>query len=300
MQPYIDLFAGLCGGVMCTVVGHPLDSVKVIMQTNAVGPCVNASASAREIFGLSGTLKTFKEVLYTQGLRSGLYAGVAPAIYASAAENACLFLFYGRILNLVENQKLVELPAFAKGATAGSIAAVLNSLVLCPTELFKCRMQAGVRAPIAKMAANIYRNEGIRGFFCGLGPTILREVPGNFAFFGVYEGVRSALLEVAPDRPNLVSFMSGGFGGIAFWLVALPADTVKSTMQIEGSGRISDVFKTVYRTQGMTGFYRGLTAVVLRAFPSNAALFITYDITKEALMSFKAPQLFWMQERAVA
>lgn len=43
------------------------------------------------------------------------------------------------------------------------------------------------------MTKCILRDEGIRGMFKGLGPTMLREMPGYFVFFGAYEGTRTLL-----------------------------------------------------------------------------------------------------------
>ncbi|GIY31609.1 mitochondrial ornithine transporter 1 [Caerostris extrusa] len=102
-------------------------------------------------------LDTIKE-----GFR-GLYAGTVPALAANIAENSVLFCAYG----------------------------VCQNVLLCPTELIKCRLQAmretscndvHNRTNIGpwSLTKEIFRTEGIRGFFRGFGVTVLREMPGYF------------------------------------------------------------------------------------------------------------------------
>jgi solute carrier family 25 carnitine/acylcarnitine transporter 20/29 len=43
---------------------------------------------------------------------------------------------------------------------------------------------------------NVLRHEGgVLGLFRGLGPTLLREVPGNAAYFGLYDLSKHKLAE---------------------------------------------------------------------------------------------------------
>ncbi|XP_077578318.1 solute carrier family 25 member 15a isoform X3 [Stigmatopora nigra] len=78
------------------------------------------------------------------GLR-GLYKGTAPALLANIGENSVLFLGYGFCQDAIRRLAHVdagrELSDVQK-ATAGSLASFFSSLVLCPTELVKCRLQA--------------------------------------------------------------------------------------------------------------------------------------------------------------
>lgn len=114
---------------------------------------------------------TYKQV----GLR-GLYQGTTPALVANIAENSVLFMSYGfcqqvirfaaglrsdAVLRWVSGkviQAVVEVYlrsgkkknnpfsslyfSDVQKACAGSVASIFSSLVLCPTELVKCRLQA--------------------------------------------------------------------------------------------------------------------------------------------------------------
>ena len=90
--------------------------------------------------------KFFRETLRKEGIVRGLYAGTLPSLAANVAENSVLFAGYGVCQKLVAKlagyDKVSELSTFQNGS-AGFIAAFFSSLVLCPTELVKCRLQVG-------------------------------------------------------------------------------------------------------------------------------------------------------------
>ena len=66
-------------------------------------------------------------------------------LFQISLENAVLFMSYGicqkGICNLTRKDKVNALNSF-ENALAGSAAAFFASLVLCPTELVKCRLQS--------------------------------------------------------------------------------------------------------------------------------------------------------------
>ena len=124
----IDFVAGSVGGVANVLVGQPLDTVKVKMQTF---PHVHRDA-----------LTCFKRTWASDGVRRGLYAGTGPAIVANIAENSVLFCGYGLCQSAVTGlQGKTEASTLDK-ALAGFAAAFFSSFTLCPTELVKCKLQA--------------------------------------------------------------------------------------------------------------------------------------------------------------
>uniref|UniRef100_A0A674CIP7 Mitochondrial ornithine transporter 1 n=1 Tax=Salmo trutta TaxID=8032 RepID=A0A674CIP7_SALTR len=274
----INLTAGAAGGVACVLSGQPFDTVKVKMQT---------FPSLYRGF-LDCSLKTYRH----NGFR-GLYQGSVPALLANVAENAVLFACYGtcqqltrRVFGLEKGSHLSDL----QNALSGSLASVFSSLVLCPTELVKCRMQA-VHEMIYvggsstwSVVRDILKTDGPQGLFQGMTSTWLREVPGYFLFFGGYEICRSLFTKPGQSKDELDAvplLISGGVGGAAFWLAVYPIDSVKSRIQVLSmSGKQAGFIRTllcIMRTEGVPALYCGLTPTVLRAFPSNGALFLAYE-----------------------
>ncbi|XP_044633184.2 mitochondrial ornithine transporter 1-like [Equus asinus] len=187
-------------------------------------------------------------------------------------------------------------------AAAGSFASAFAALVLCPTELVKCRLQTmyemQMSGKIAKsqntvwsVMKSILRKDGPLGFYHGLSSTLLREVPGYFFFFGGYELSRSFFASGrSKDELGPVPLMlSGGVGGICLWLAVYPVDCIKSRIQVLSmSGKQAGflgTFITVVRNEGIMALYSGLKPSMIRAFPANGALFLAYEYSRKLMMS---------------
>lgn len=124
----IDFVAGSLGGVANVLVGQPLDTIKVKMQTF---PSLYTNA-----------LTCFKKTLANDGIRRGLYAGTLPAVVANVAENSVLFCGYSICQQAVTGIQGKTSATTLDKAMAGFVAAFFSSFTLCPTELVKCKLQA--------------------------------------------------------------------------------------------------------------------------------------------------------------
>jgi len=274
----VDLMAGSAGGVATVLVGQPLDTIKVKMQTFP------------HLY--TNTLNCFKQTVLKDGWFRGLYAGTAPALAANVAENSVLFCAYGFCQQTVCHVRQSQTLTPIDNALAGFFAAFFSSFTLCPTELIKCKLQAlretGVQTHIGsvQLTRQILRDEGVPGMFRGLTSTMAREMPGYFFFFGGYELAKNVLRN-DPEEQNiglLKTILAGGFGGMCLWSSIFPFDVVKSRIQIESSReKMMTVLLKILRTEGFRGLYNGLTPTLLRTFPSTGALFVAYEYTKETL-----------------
>jgi len=267
LAPFKDLIAGTVAGMLSKVVEFPLDTVKVIQQTGS---------------GNVGIIGTVSNIVKERGAL-GLYQGLASPLVGAMAENAVLFFSYGIAKSLLKGEEEDELP-LKKVALAGSFSGVAVSTVLTPVELLKCRMQVmaakGYELSFGRCLRDTYSEGGLRSLYKGYVSTLLREIPGNAAWFGVYE---LACRYQMGDRPreslhggNLM--FAGGLAGVAYWSAFFPADVVKSRIQTTaGNSKFWDVFAAIYREKGLKGLYSGYPVTVLRAFPSNAVVFATYE-----------------------
>ena len=73
--------------------------------------------------------------------------------------------------------------------------------------------------------------------------------------------------------------MAGGCAGVAEWTVGLPLDRIKTLVQSGECANFSAALRSILRERGgAVAFYRGFVPMVLcRAFPANAAAFLTID-----------------------
>ncbi|KAM9320762.1 mitochondrial ornithine transporter 1-like [Gastrophryne carolinensis] len=295
IQAAIDLTAGAAGGTACVLTGQPFDTAKVKMQTfpNLYKGLIDCG------------VKTYKQV----GFR-GFYKGTSPALIANIAENSVLFMSYGfcqrivkRSIGLDKNAQLSDL----QNAGAGSLASFFAALVLCPTELVKCRLQAMYELQLSgkilhgqnttwSVVKGIIQQEGPLGFYRGLTSTICREMPGYFFFFGGYELSRSFFASGGKSKDDLgpgALIASGSCGGIALWLVVYPVDCIKSRIQVLSMiGKQAGFMKTgssIVKNEGVRALYSGLKPTLIRAVPANGALFLAYEYSRKFMMQQADP-----------
>ena len=161
---------------------------------------------------------------------------------------------------------------------------------------------------------HVLRHEGgALGLFRGLLPTLAREVPGNAAYFGVYEWLkrkfaaaqvralarvrtvhtwptsRRALQGVAASELGSLPLMvAGGAGGAAFWVAVYPVDSIKSRLQVDNvfapkyRGAL-DCFRQVVATAGWRALFRGFGPCFARSIPANSVAFLTFEGVRKAL-----------------
>lgn len=128
---FADLVAGSVAGAAVVAVGQPLDTVKTKMQT------------FRGLY--TGPAHCLMRTYRSTGVR-GLYAGTSPALLAGVAENSVLFACYGlcqRAVAAVTGAADAKEMDTLSNAVAGCAASFFSSVVLCPTELVKIKLQAG-------------------------------------------------------------------------------------------------------------------------------------------------------------
>eukprot|EP00047_Mylnosiga_fluctuans_P012417 m.25928 g.25928 ORF g.25928 m.25928 type:complete len:297 (-) comp4221_c0_seq1:288-1178(-) len=276
-----DVVAGSIGGIVCKTVEYPLDTVKVIMQTQERP---------------QRTADCFREVIRTNGFM-GLYRGLASPLLGSMVENGVLFSVYG----LCKTSMLVNMPetatSFMSTLVPSILAGVAVTAVITPVELVKCRLQVQVGAGHAikykgpwDCFIRTVREEGlIRGLYRGGGATLAREIPGNFAWFSTYEATCKLMRPPNGTHDSLGPWhhmFAGGLSGMAYWTAFFPADTVKSCVQTNPAmARLGfwGVMGAIYRAGGIPALYRGWTVTVSRAMPSNALLFVSFEMVEKLL-----------------
>lgn len=240
------------------------------------------------------TVKCLTMTVKNEGFFRGLYAGTTPSLAANVGENAVLFCAYGycqKAVSSMTGRHGDDMTVMDKSCS-GFLAAFFSSLVLCPTELIKCKLQSikeKGHKPISafSLTQQIIRTQGIKGMFNGLSSTILREMPGYFTFFFGIEGTKKILIEHAGfDRTStFVPLGAGAVGGICLWLTIFPFDLIKSRIQIDNSSlTLPQMFLKIVREEGAKNLYRGLTPTLIRTIPATAALFYTYEKTKLLLL----------------
>ncbi|OAY31356.1 nicotinamide adenine dinucleotide transporter 2, mitochondrial [Manihot esculenta] len=160
------------------------------------------------------------------------------------------------------------------GAAAGAIAATF----VCPLDVIKTRLQVhGLPATpnsgrpgsiVVTSLKNIIRNEGFKGLYRGLSPTIIALLPNWTVYFIVYEQLKGLLLSHGDGNSQLTvgaNMVAAAGAGAATAIATNPLWVVKTRLQTQGLRpdvvpykSIHSAFRRIIHEEGMRGLYSGI------------------------------------------
>merc|ERR1719430_2266048 len=124
------------------------------------------------------------------------------------------------------------------------------------------------------VAKHLYKTGGIQSIYKGTCATLLRDVPASGMYFSSYALLKKAFAGEEEGLSPVKTLTAGGIAGMLNWSVAIGPDVLKSRLQTAPEGKypngIRSVFVDIMKTEGPQGLFKGLTPVMLRAFPANA------------------------------
>ena len=307
-----DLLAGGVAGTAGVAIGHPFDTIKVRLQQQQQRP-LNPKIP---LVQLEGNASTYR----------GLYRGIGAPLAMAAVVNASVFCVYGATSRLWDNHyptsattehSNLTTPTITKHAVCGLVTGLTTSLVLCPIEYVKIRLQTMQLQPAIASTTRLYSNmsstssfhlakeiisshHGIRGLYRGLFATILRQTPSLAAYFPVYHILKESIGEFSSSSNNnnnkkdslwWSSALAGGLAGCLSWTIVYPIDVIKSRIQslpLDAPAKersFLHIARSISRNEGFARliFSRGLAVTLLRAFPVNGTIFFVYESVNQRL-----------------
>ncbi|SMN19599.1 similar to Saccharomyces cerevisiae YBR192W RIM2 Mitochondrial pyrimidine nucleotide transporter [Maudiozyma saulgeensis] len=184
---------------------------------------------------------------------------------------------------------------------AGGIGGMAGAIVTCPFDLVKTRLQSDVYKNVYKFNAsshtassnfkivqiasqaglhfketcgilgNVYRQEGFRSLFKGLGPNLVGVIPArsiNFFTYGTTKELYSKAFNNGQESP-LIHLMSAATAGWATSTATNPIWMIKTRVQLDKAGTTRqyanswDCLKSIIKHEGVRGLYKGLSASYL-------------------------------------
>ena len=115
---------------------------------------------------------------------------------------------------------------------------VAELALYCPAEVIKTQLQVGHHQNVRSATSSLWRSAGIRAFYMGGVPMLMRNVVGNAAFFCSYASIQRM---VGGERkkgvqPSTTSTMAaGGIAGAFYYFVGHPLDTVQAVMKAQST-----------------------------------------------------------------
>lgn len=228
----------------------------------------------------------------------GMYRGVAAPLANAVPVFAVCFWGYDLGKTLARSITGNQAGALSTGEImfAGGFSAVPATLFMAPGERIKCLLQVQAEAVqrgeapkysgFTDCLRKVYRSGGVASLYRGWEATLLRDVPGSVAYFGVYELAKRSLTPADGKASPAAVLCAGGLAGVGNWVVSLPPDIIKSRIQTapEGTYRgFAHAARVLVRDEGVGAFYKGVGPAMVRAFPANAACFFGVEVATSVL-----------------
>jgi solute carrier family 25 (mitochondrial carnitine/acylcarnitine transporter), member 20/29 len=183
--------AGAFAGIANTALSAPIEHIRIRLQSQPHG--------AGRLY--SGPLDCVRKLSAHQGLVRGVYRGTAVTLWREAFAYGAWFTAFEYLMNAdaARNGRARDDTPAWRIALYGGLAGEALWLSSYPFDVVKSKMQTdglGPRARYASMRdcfAQTWRLEGPRGFWKGLGPTLLRAMPVSAGTFAVVEATRRAM-----------------------------------------------------------------------------------------------------------
>lgn len=153
--------SGLVGGFASTLIVVPVDRIKIIMQ--------NKETMTKSLFTPRSLYKGFSITLFRETPGFGIYFST----YTKLTEN------FNQSKNLT------------KSFVFGSVSGIVSWIFIYPSDLIKTKFQAvkttQSTSSIIQVIKNIYKENGIRGYYSGFNLAIGRAIPLHGGVFLGYE-----------------------------------------------------------------------------------------------------------------
>lgn len=201
---------------------------------------------------------------------------------------------------------------FIAGGLAGGIAAVATS----PLEVIKTRLQSNVGREVVQVCRlvsqqtfslaspgtiypphttsaislgslnyvrHIVKTEGGQALFKGLLPTLIGSVPTRAVYFSMYSRFKLFYNNHLTPNSSGVHLLSAMSAGVVTSTTTSPIWVVKTQMQLHNRPHqlltVRNCIRSLYRTDGIRAFYRGLTASYAGTI-ETAIHFVIYERMK--------------------
>lgn len=196
-------------------------------------------------------------------------------------------------------EKQDESAKYWKRMFSGAITGLACRTIVQPLDVIKIRFQLQIEPINKKSNVSKYmgishtvgvmmREEGLRAFWKGLIAAQFISVvytPIQFTSFYLLTEHSCKQLNLSPSHPGIHMFC-GSLAGTAGIIAAHPFDTVRTRLVGQGEPKLYtgqvDAIRSIFKYEGVRGFYRGLLPNIALVGPQAGATFVSYELFKRA------------------
>lgn len=218
-----------------------------------------------------------------------LYRGMLPPLLQRSMSMSLMFGVYDECLQPLLDAKVNSYIAkTVAGVVAGCFEATLMPFERLQTLLIHPKYHKKLKNT-AHATSHIARYYGIKEFYRGMVPILLRNGPSNAMFFIIRDEVKVRM----PKQENLIydsiqNFIAGASIGAFLSTLFYPLNVIKIAMQCELGGphrSLIHEYNYILRKRGSNfrNFYHGALLNISRAFLSWGVINASYEVFRKVL-----------------
>ncbi|XP_048411391.1 mitochondrial thiamine pyrophosphate carrier [Stegostoma tigrinum] len=285
--------AGSVSGFLTRILINPLDVIKIRFQLQ-----IEQLSLFEPGAKYHGILQATNTILREEGLQA-FWKGHIPAQLLSVSYGAVQFVSFEFLTKFVHNATLYDSRIPTVHFVCGGLAACSATVTVQPLDTLRTRFVAQGEPKVYRSlwhaVVTMYRNEGPLSFYRGLTPTLVAVFPYagfQFAFYNIFQHICEWAV---PSREawmvNVENLVCGGGAGVISKTLTYPFDLLKKRLQVEGFEQARTAFGQVQtysgfldcayqvaQTEGLRGFFKGLSPSMLKAAVSTGFSFFWYEL----------------------
>ncbi|XP_054010505.1 mitochondrial uncoupling protein Bmcp [Hylaeus anthracinus] len=283
-RPFI--YGGLAS-IVAELGTFPLDTTKTRLQVQ--GQKLDKRHSNLRYSGMTDALL---QISKQEGFK-GLYSGISSAILRQATYGTIKFgTYYSLKQTAMDRWETDDFVLI--NIVCAALAGAISSAIANPTDVVKVRMQVtGADSNLSLFGCfqDVYRHEGVRGLWRGVGPTAQRAAIIAAVELPIYDYSKNKLMTVLEDSVTN-HFLSSFIASMGSAIASTPIDVVRTRLmnqrRIRTGGTLPphiysgsvDCFVQTFKTEGFLALYKGFVPTWFRMGPWNIIFFITYEQLK--------------------
>ncbi|XP_021774053.1 mitochondrial arginine transporter BAC2-like [Chenopodium quinoa] len=184
--------------------------------------------------------------------------------------------------------------SWGKEFVAGGFGGIAGVVAGYPLDTLRIRQQSSSSGGAISIFRRVLATEGPSAFYRGMGAPLASVTFQNAMVFQTYAVLSRACDKSVDPRepPSYKGVAIGGFGtGALQSLILSPVELLKIRLQLKQNSHLvsntengpKKLAKTILKTEGLRGLYRGLTITALRDAPAHGLYFWTYEYMREKL-----------------
>lgn len=164
---------------------------------------------------------------------------------------------------------------FWQNYIVGSIAGIGARTITSPLTVVKIISQTGSKQYNGFLGtfANVFREEGMKGFWRGNLMSCLRMFPYSLINFAAFKEIRKRLVNPETGQITILnSLFAGSSAAVIATTCLYPLTVVETRLTIQVSSQrkykgIVDAFRVIFKEEGFLAFYQGLLPTIFGVIP---------------------------------